>query len=84
MAIKTCILKGILLKIVDINKIFSDESFNKTYGFFKKMKIDDFEGKWYKIHDAVGDLAASGLQKRRVVSYFITFDPQSIDVNKFK
>ena len=48
------------------------------------MKIDDFETKWYKIHDAIGDLAVSGLQKRRVISYFITFDPQSIDVNKFK
>ena len=48
------------------------------------MTLSQFEKKWFDIHDKVGDLKASGMEFRRVVSLFITYDPFTIPVEKMK
>ena len=54
----------------------------ETNHFFASMTLKDFEKKWYSMHDAIGDLEASGLEFRRIVSLFIIYDPHNISVNK--
>ena len=63
--------------------MFSKESVGETFSYLGKMDLATFGEKWFEMHNLVGDLSASGLQYRRVVSILINFDPLSIDVNKF-
>ena len=72
----------VLNNIFNIFNSNSDNSIKKTYQYFTNMSLDKFNKKWYAIHDKVGDLKTSGMEFRRVVSLFITYDPLSIPVNK--
>ena len=46
------------------------------------MSFEKFGKKWFQMHDRIGDLMTSRLEFRRAVSLFVTYDPQTIHVNK--
>ena len=48
------------------------------------MPLEKFNEKWYAMHDKIGDLKTSGLEFRRVVSMFITYDPFSISIDELQ
>ena len=61
----------------------SDSSYKKALQYFSDIGSAKFLKKWYEIHNEIGDLQASGLKPRRVISLLVTYDPSSIPVRKF-